>query len=46
MNANDNILNSRRMDFLRVLIIDFPILLIVVLIAGAIKSKLEGNSIW
>lgn len=46
MNANDNILNSRMMDFLRVLIIDFPILLIVVLVAGAIKSKLEGNSVW
>lgn len=46
MNANDNILNPRRMDFLRVLIIDFPILLIVVLVTGAIKSKLEGYSIW
>lgn len=46
MNANDNILNSRRMDCLMALIIDFPILLIVVLVAGSIKSKLKGNSIW
>lgn len=46
MNANDNILNLRMMDFLRVLIIDFPILPIVVLVACAIKSKLEGNSVW
>lgn len=34
------------MNFLRVLIIDFPILLIAVLVASAIRSKLEGNSIW